>query len=174
MQTRTIQLGLFILLFHGFILAINAEDKARVIEPPYTRQKVLFDFYFADPNEINTALYWVRSLLSPLMAEPYGYVPEELDIKVLIHGSEIVTLAKKNKSKYKDAVARMRYYADFGVQFKVCGLVVDEYGYKPEDFYSFVEIVPSAITELAHWQLKGYAIIQPKILVRSKSIEEIR
>ena len=174
MQSHKIQLGLLILLLNCPVLTVSAEDKASYVEPPYTKQKVLFDFYFAEPNEINSALYWIRSLLSPLMEEPYGYSPEDLDIKVVIHGSEIVTLAKKNQAKYKNAVARMRYYADFGVQFKVCGLVMDEYGYKPEDFYSFVEIVPSAITELAHWQLKGYALIQPKTLIRSKSIQEIR
>lgn len=149
-------------------------DKGRYTYTPYSEQKVVFDFYFADPQEINSSLYWIRSLLNPLMAEPYGFAPEEIDIKVIIHGTEIVTLVKKNKPKYKDAVARMEYYAAFGVQFKVCGLVMDEYGYKPEDFHSFVEVVPSAITELTHWQMKGYGVIRPTILLKKKAIEEIR
>lgn len=40
--------------------------------------------------------------------------------------------------------------------------------------YDFVELVPSAITELAHWQLKGYALIKPEVMDKKLSIEEIR
>jgi intracellular sulfur oxidation DsrE/DsrF family protein len=112
--------------------------------------------------------------MGPLMEEPYGYAPEFLNIKVVIHGTEIVALAKKNYEKYKDAVERMRYYAALGVEFKVCGLAAKDYGYVQQDFQEFVHIVPSAITELAHWQLEGYAVIQPQIMSKKFSIEEIR
>jgi len=33
---------------------------------------------------------------------------------VVIHGTEIVTVAHKNYDRYKDAVERMRYYVDLG------------------------------------------------------------
>ena len=36
------------------------------------------------------------------------------------------------------------------------------------------QIVPSAITELAHWQLEGYALIKPEVMDKKFSIEEIR
>ena len=36
------------------------------------------------------------------------------------------------------------------------------------------EVVPSAITELAHWQQQGYALITPNIMDKKVSIEEIR
>jgi len=100
--------------------------------------------------------------------------PEFMDIKVIIHGTEIVTLAKKNYEKYRDEVERMRYYASLGVSFKVCGLAAREYGYEPGDLQDFVEIVPSAFTELVHWQQQGYAVITPQIPIRQHSIEEIR
>ena len=35
-------------------------------------------------------------------------------------------------------------------------------------------VVPSAITELLHWQHKGYALLIPRIYERRKSVEEIR
>jgi len=151
-----------------------ADDNAQYVQTPYTEQKVLFDFYFDDPEKINSALYWIRSLMNPLMGSPYDYAPEFLDIKVIIHGTEIVTVAKKNYKKYKDAVERMKYYSQLGVEFRVCGLAATDYGYRPEDFQSFIKIVPSAITEIAHWQLQGYALITPKVMEKKFSIEEIR
>jgi intracellular sulfur oxidation DsrE/DsrF family protein len=154
--------------------ACAGEDGARRVQTPYTEQKVVFDFYFDDPQKINAALYWIRSLMNPLMDAPYDYAPDALDIKVVIHGTEIVALARKNEEKYHDAVERMRYYASLGVQFKVCGIAAQDYGYRPDDFYDFVDVVPSAITELAHWQLKGYALITPRVMEKRFSIEEIR
>jgi len=151
-----------------------AAEQAEYVQTPYKEPKVVFDFYFDDPQKINSALYWIRSLINPLTEEPYGYAPEFMDIKVLIHGTEIVTVAKKNYEKYKDAVERMRYYAQLGVQFKVCGLASNDYGYRVSDYYEFIQVVPSAIPELAHWQLEGYAIIAPKIMDKKFTIEEIR
>ena len=154
--------------------AAHAEDLAKIENTPYTEQKVVFDFYFDEPAKINSALYWIRSLMNPLTEEPYGYAPEFLDIKVVIHGTEIVTLAKKNYAKYKDAVERMRYYASLGVEFRVCGLAAADFGYARNDFQDFVRIVPSAIPELAHWQLQGHALISPNIMDKKFSVDEIR
>jgi intracellular sulfur oxidation DsrE/DsrF family protein len=146
----------------------------KYIQTPYTEQKVVFDFYFDDPQKAASALYWVRALLAPLMDDPYGYAPEFMDIKVIIHGTEIVTLAKHNYKKYKDIVERMRYYSELGVEFKVCTLAAEDYGYNLKDFQDFVQLIPSAITELAHWQLQGYALIKPEIMAKKYSIEELR
>jgi hypothetical protein len=93
---------------------------------------------------------------------------------VVIHGTEIVTVAQKNYDRYKDAVERMRYYAGFGVKFKVCGLAAMDYGYTVDDFYEFIDVVPSAITELSHWQQQGYSLITPTVLEKKYTIEEIR
>jgi intracellular sulfur oxidation DsrE/DsrF family protein len=97
-----------------------------------------------------------------------------MNIVVVIHGTEIVTVAKKNYAKYQNAVDRMRYYAALGVKFKVCGLAAQDYDYNVEDFQDFIEVVPSAITELVHWQQQGYAVIRPIIMSKQFSIEEIR
>ncbi len=150
------------------------ETGARFEQTPYGEQKVVFDFYFDDPQKINSALYWIRSLMNPLMEEPYGLAPEFMDLKVIIHGTEIVTVARHNYEKYKSAVDRMRYYASLGVDFRVCGLAAQDFGYRREDFQDFITVVPSAITELAHWQLQGYALIRPEVLEKKFAIEEIR
>ena len=108
------------------------------------------------------------------MESPYDQSPDFMNTVVVIHGTEIVTVAKKNYSKYKDAVERMRYYAELGVKFKVCGLAAHDYSYDIKDFYEFIEVVPSAMNELAHWQLQGYALIKPVVMEKKYSIEEIR
>ncbi len=169
-MTRTI--GAFCLLLTASLA--SAEDHARFVQTPYSEQKVVFDFYFDDPSKIGSALYWLRSLLNPLMEAPYDMSPEFQNIKVILHGTEIVTVAKKNYERYREAVERMRYYAQFGVEFKVCALAASDYGYRVQDFQEFVHVVPSAITELAHWQQQGYAVIAPRVLEKRYAIEEIR
>ena len=144
------------------------------VQTPYQAQNVLFDFYFDEPEKINSALYWIRSHMNPLMDDPYNQAPEFMNTVVVIHGTEIVTVAHKNYDRYKDAVERMRYYADLGIKFKVCGLAAQDYDYSIEDFYEFIEVVPSAITELSHWQQQGYSLITPIVLEKKHAIEEIR
>ena len=165
----------FVFMISVASLAVLADDKtSRVVQTPYSEQQVVYDFYFDNPDKIANALFWIRSLMNPLMDDPYNLAPEFLDIVVVIHGTEIVTVARKNNERYQDTVERMRYYASLGVKFKVCGLAAHDFGYAMDDFYEFIEVVPSAITELAHWQLQGYALITPTVMEKKFSIEELR
>jgi len=163
---------LLLLLFCLSSSGVMAEAKYE--ETPYAEPKVVFDFFLDDPQKMASALFWIRSLMNPLMDSPYDYAPEFMQLKVVIHGTEIVTLAEKNYAIYKDVVERMRYYASLGVQFRICALAAEDYGYRHKDFYDFVTVVPSGITELAYWQQQGYGLITPQVLDRKLSIEEIR
>jgi len=163
---------LLALLWAGMMAPAHAAGKW--VETPYGPAKVVFEFYLDNPQKIGSALYWVRSLMNPLQEAPYNYSPEDLNIVVVIHGNEIVTVAKKNEAKYQEAVDRMRYYAGLGVKFKVCGQAAADFGYKVADFQDFIEVVPNAITELAYWQQQGYALIVPKVLEKTIDIESIR
>lgn len=165
---------LFIVTLLFIFNSISQAEQASIIQTPYKEPKVVFEFYFDSPAKINSALYWLRSYINPLTEEPYNYAPEFMDIKIIIHGTEIVTLAKKNYEKYKTAVERMKYYQQLGVEFRVCGLAAKDFDYTANDFHSFVKIVPSAIIELGHWQQEGYAIIKPEIMEKKFSIEELR
>lgn len=165
---------LTLLLYLVLIPLAQSEENPKLQFTAYQPQKVIFDFYFDEPDKINSALYWIRSLITPLMDSPYNYAPEFMDIKVMIHGTEIVALTKKNYKKYKTAVDRIRYYEALGIEFKVCSLAAHDFGYVDADFYDFVEIVPSAMTELVHWQMKGYGLITPRIYSKTLSTEEIR
>ncbi len=146
----------------------------RLTHTPYTPQKVVFDFYFNAPEAIGAGLYWVRGLLNPLSEHPYDYAPDDHRVVIVLHGVEVVTLAKHNYEQYRDAVERMRYYSELGVSFRVCALSLQEFNYRPEDLHDFVDIVPSAFAELAHWQQRGYALIQPQILEKIYATEQIR
>ena len=164
--------ALLVLLWLGVVTPAHAAGKE--VATPYAPAKVVFEFYLDDPQKIGSALYWVRSLINPLLDAPYNYSPEDLKVVVVIHGTEIVTVATKNEAKYQEAVERMRYYASLGVSFKVCGQAAEDFGYRVQDFQDFIEVVPNAIPELAHWQQKGYALITPQILDKKISIESIR
>ena len=165
-------LSLLMVLWLGIQPAAHASGKW--VATPYAPAKVMFEFYLDNPQKVGSALYWVRSLMNSLQAAPYNYSPEDHQIIVLIHGTEIVTVAKKNEAAYQEAVDRMRYYAALGVSFKVCGQAAEDFGYAIKDFQDFIEVVPNAITELAHWQQQGYALIIPRILDKTINIESIR
>lgn len=151
-----------------------AADGPRLVQPPYEAPKVVYEFYLDKPQKIDAALDWLRALILPLTEPPYSFAPEAMSIKVVLHGTEIVTVAKKNYAKYKNAIDRMHYYAALGVEFKVCSLAAEDYGYAVEDFQDFIEVVPSAFTELVHWQMQGYALITPRVYERTERLEAIR
>jgi intracellular sulfur oxidation DsrE/DsrF family protein len=148
--------------------------QAKSIQTPYKNPKALVDIYLDDPAKLASALYWVRGLVNPLTEAPYSLFPEDMNIIVLMHGTEIVTLARKNEERYQEVVQRMRYYASMGVKFKVCGLALKDYDYQPADLYDFVEVTPSAITELMHWQNQGYALIPATVNDKKFSNDQIR
>ncbi len=156
------------------LISLPASGEGKWVQTPYKPPKVMFEFYLDDPQKIGSALYWVRALVNTLSVAPYGFTPEDMEIVVVIHGTEIVTVAKKNEGKYQEAVDRMRYYADLGVKFKVCGQAAEDFGYSVKDFQEFIDVVPNAMAELAHWQQQGYALIIPQIFEKKLDIDKIR
>ena len=153
--------------------AISARG-GQLSHPEYLEPKVVFDFFFADPRHISGGLQWIRSYMNPLIESPYDMAPEFMQIVVVSHGTEMVTLAKHNYEKYRDSVERMRYYASLGVKFKVCGLAASDYGYNADTFYDFVEVIPSAMVEVADLQQRGYGLVMPVIHEKRFTIDEIR
>ncbi len=166
-----------VVFFLVFTAVIFAEEKAKFVQTPYEAPfKAVVEFYFDEPEKIRSALEWISNIIYVLSREPYDFIPgEDIDIVVIIHGTEITTLVKKNREKYRDIWDRIESMEMYGVKFKVCSMAASLiYGYKPEDFPPFVELVPSAITELLYWQHKGYALLIPRVYERKKSVEEIR
>ena len=159
-----------VLVLHAW----HANAKGVYTQTPYQAQKAVFDFYFDQPEKMYAALFWLRSFVTPLSEQPYNHSIEDHKIIIVVHGRELVTLAKKNYKKYRTTVDRLRYYVNRGVQVRVCAIAMADFGYKVDDFYSFVKVVPSAIVELSHWQSKGYSLITPRILSKQQTNREIR
>lgn len=148
--------------------------EARLVAPPYQNPKAVFEFYLDDPAKLGSALFWVRSYMNPLMAEPYNHAPEFMDTVIVIHGTEIVALAKRNEERFQEEVARLRYYAQLGVRIRACALAAADYGYTAADFQDFVELAPSAMADIVYWQQQGYGLLIPQVLERHLSTDEIR
>lgn len=165
----------FMLATLGACVAGAAEAAGRLVQTPYKApMKVVFEFYLDDPATIANALFWVRSVFNTVQASPYDFAPDDVQAVVVLHGTEIATTVTRNEATYREAVDRMRYYAQMGVQFKVCGQAAHDFGYVPEDFQDFIDIVPNAMTELVYWQQQGYALIVPRILIKRESTDSIR
>ena len=156
------------------VTATPAFGQAKFVQTPYQNPKALVDIFLDDPQKLGSALYWLRSLVNPLTEAPYSMFQEDMSIIVLMHGTEIVTLARKNEARYEEVVQRMRYYANLGVKFKVCGLALQDFQYTASDLQDFVEVTPSAITELVHWQNRGYALVTATVNEKKFSNESIR
>lgn len=161
-------------LLVGSMAVVPAMAQAKFVQTPYQQPKALIDIYLDDPQKLGSALYWLRALVNPLTEAPYSMFPEDMSIIVLMHGTEIVTLARKNEERYTEVVQRMRYYAGMGVKFKVCGLALQDFHYTANELHDFVEVTPSALTELMHWQNQGYALITPQVPDKKFSNEQIR
>jgi intracellular sulfur oxidation DsrE/DsrF family protein len=151
-----------------------AHAQAPFVQTPYKNPKALFDFYLDNPAKMGAALFWLRAFVNPLLEAPYSLFNDDMSVIVVLHGTELVTVAKKNEAKYEEVVQRMRYYAGQGVKFKVCGLALHDFGYTLADMQPFIEVTPSAMTELVHWQNQGYGLITPVVTEKRLSIEDIR
>lgn len=158
----------------GIATSAALHAQAKFVQTPYQNPKALFDIYLDHPDKLGAALYWLRSFVNPLTEAPYSLFAEDMSVIVVLHGTELVTVAKKNEARYGEVVQRMRYYAQQGVKFKVCGLALKDFGYTPADMQPFVEVTPSAMTELVHWQNRGYGLITPLVTDKKLSVDAIR
>jgi len=171
---RPAKLWYFALSCCALLYCVESHAGAQIVNTPYQAQKAVFEFYFDTPEKMSNGLYWILGMYHTLNESPYSIAPDDLDVKVVLHGTEIVTLVKKNYQKYHELVERMRYYTEFGVEFKVCATSAHDFGYKAEDFQDFVQIVPNAVTEIVHWQAQGYSLVIPEVLEKKLSTDEIR
>lgn len=148
----------------------NAENKAGSATPYGSSQfyvwpglaeseelKVAFDFNFNDPNGVERAMYPVSFMLKTI--QEYGPVSFEPNMIVVSHGSEVVVWAKQNYEKYKEVVDRAARLAELGVKYEVCVVATSALGFKPEDFHSFIRVVPLGTYALAFHENRGYAVI---------------
>lgn len=119
--------------------------------------KVVWDFNFVDPAVVGGVFNNVGALMKAT-AEFGPHEIEPLKIVIVSHGPELVVFAKQNYEKYKAIVDRAASMAKQGVRFEMCRNAAAAAGFKPEDFHSFVTVVPAGPYALAYWQAKGYSL----------------
>ncbi|RMH81292.1 MAG: hypothetical protein D6674_00345 [Acidobacteria bacterium] len=154
-------LSVFLLL----ISSLWAQEHARFVYTEYKRPfKVVYELFLDHPEKLRPALGWISNVLFVLTNPPYNFSPDDINILVVSHGREVPVFAKRNGEHYKDIVERVESLSIYGVKFKVCKMAAEQvYGLSEKDFYPFVELVPSAITEIIHWQMQGYALMIPQV-----------
>lgn len=147
------------------LLLIIANSHAKPVQTPYQKPfKVVYEIYLDHPEKLRPALGWISNVISVLTNPPYNFDLDDIQIIVVSHGRELPVFVEKNRNKYEDIVERIENLNIYGVKFKVCKMAAEQiYGFSDKDFYPFVELVPSAITEIIHWQLQGYALMIPQV-----------
>lgn len=139
------------------------QDPSKFDATPYTAQKALYDFNFAQPLEGQRALGFVKNHLKAM--KEYGDL-ENSHIVVVAHGNELHAFSRLNQALYKDMYDELKALKDQGVTFTVCANAARSRGYKPEDFYDVITVVPAAVIDIAKWQNQGYSYMYPALFPR--------
>lgn len=129
-------------------------DDLKEMEP----LKVAWDFNFDNPEEVHRALNPIVFAIN-VNAEHGPVSLDPMENVVVSHGGEAVIWAKKNYEHFKDVIDRARRMHEMGVRFEVCNVVAQAHGFEADDFYDFVNVVPTGSYALVYWGNKGYAVI---------------
>ena len=105
--------------------------------------KVAWDFNFENPEDARRAL---NPIVYAIKANAdYGPVSfDPMQQVVVSHGGEAVIWVKKNYKHFKALVDQARRLSEqFGVRFEVCNTIARTHGFNEDDFYDFVNVVPT-------------------------------
>jgi intracellular sulfur oxidation DsrE/DsrF family protein len=128
-------------------------DASRFDASRYEPQKALYDFNLENVEDIDGALGYVRNHLRAL--KEFGD-PARSRIVIVAHGNEIHALSRRNRAAFPQMYDQLKTLAQSGVTIRICRNAATARGYKPEDFYDLVTVVPAAFPEIAKWQGEGY------------------
>lgn len=153
----------------AFVLAASTAAVAGPADPskfdatPYKPQKALYDFNFAKPLDGKAAFGYVKNHLKAL--QEYGDAKNSRIVNVA-HGNELHAFSRKNRDAYPGMYEALKELADAGVSIRVCSNAARSRGYKPDEFYDVVTVVPAAVSELAKYQNEGYSYMYAEMFPR--------
>ncbi len=122
----------------------------------YGAQKAVYDFNFENPEDMRGAFGTVRNHLKAI--REFGD-PQNSRIVIVAHGNEIHALSRQNRTAFPEVYDTLKELNAAGVKIAVCRNAAIARGYKIEDFYDLVTVVPSAVIEIPKWENDGYAYI---------------
>jgi intracellular sulfur oxidation DsrE/DsrF family protein len=143
------------------------DDPSKFDASPLGAQHVVYQLNFENPQDLEQGLGYLNNHIKALKS--FGDF-EHSKWVVVAHGNELHMLSRLNRATYPDIYDELKALSDQGVLFRVCRNAANFRGYKPEDFYDTVTVVPAAMTELAMWQAKGYAYISGAVIRRTKRV----
>lgn len=138
-------------------------DASKFDATPYKPQKALYDFNFAKPLEGKAALGYVRNHLQAL--KEHGDLKNSR-IVIVAHGNELHAFSRLNRAAYPGVYEDLKALVDAGVTIRVCSNAARSRGYKPDEFYDVVTVVPAAVSELAKYQNEGYSYMYAEMFPR--------
>lgn len=124
---------------------------AKVDMHPMPVTNTVFDVNYDDPQKLNVLYNFVLNTKKVTRGK----------VVVVTHGPELRAFAKENYEKYQGIVDKMAELAKAGVEFKMCNNAMLAAGFKAQDMHGFITVVPAGFPEVAYWQGKGYAYINP-------------
>ena len=134
--------------------AAGPNDPSRFDTTPYKAQKALYDFNFAKPNDAKPAFGYVKNHLQAI--KEYGQ-PRASHVVIVAHGNELHAFSRLNRAAYPDMYEELKALKDAGVSIQVCSNAARSRGYKPDEFYDVITVVPAAVIDIAKWQNEGYS-----------------
>ncbi len=163
---------LTVFLMFSFVVFGEEEKKTAVFEvseSTYPSLKVVYDWNFGSPEDVDKALNFLRNHFKAYSE----YAPlEEVEIVVVSHGAEIPIFAKQNMKIFKETVERIKNFHDtYGVKFYVCYNAARAFGFDKEDFPSFVILTPAGVAKLAALQEDGYRLV-PAVVHDFSAVKE--
>ena len=146
---------LFVLFSAASLSAVaGPTDPSTFDATPYKSQKALYDFNFAKPLDALPAFGYVKNHLEAI--RKYGQ-PDTSKIVIVAHGNELHAFSRLNRAAYPQMYDELKALKEAGVTIHVCGNAARARGYKPDEFYDVVTVVPAAVIDIAKWQNEGYS-----------------
>jgi intracellular sulfur oxidation DsrE/DsrF family protein len=129
-------------------------DPSKFDATPYKAQKALYDFNFANPTDAGPAFGYVKNHLQAI--KQYGQ-PNGSHIVIVAHGNELHAFSRLNRAAYPGVYEELKALKEAGVSIQVCSNAARARGYKPDEFYDVITVVPAAVIDIAKWQNEGYS-----------------
>jgi intracellular sulfur oxidation DsrE/DsrF family protein len=151
---RSFVLAMALLLIAAGPANAGPNDPSKFDPTPYKGQKALYDFNFADPMDGKTAFGYVTNHLRAI--KEYGE-PKNSHIVIVAHGNELHAFSRLNRAAFPGMYEELKALKDAGVTIHICGNAARARGYKPDEFYDVITVVPAAVIDIAKWQNEGYS-----------------
>jgi intracellular sulfur oxidation DsrE/DsrF family protein len=153
MRRRLLSVAVLLVGFCGVGIA-GPSDPSKFDGTPYKAQKALYDFNFAKPTDAKPAFGYIKNHLKAI--KEYGQ-PTTSHIVIVAHGNELHAFSRLNRAAYPDMYEELKALKDAGVSIHVCSNAARSRGYKPDEFYDVITVVPAAVIDIAKWQNEGYS-----------------